>query len=221
MTSPENLPVAVIGAGPVGLAAAAHLIQRGLPVKVYEAGATVAANVRDWGHVRLFSPWEYNTDTAARALLQARGWHEPPGKAMPTGSDLYDAYLKPLAETPEVAAVIETGAKVKAVTRHGADKVLSKGRETKPFVLAVSNGDGSIRRDLARAVIDASGTWTAPNPLGAGGILAEGEAENADRIAYGIPDVLGRDHAAYEGKTTLVVGAGHSAANELLDLAKL
>jgi thioredoxin reductase len=221
MTSSDALPVAVIGAGPVGLAAAAHLIQRGLPVKVYETGETVAANVRDWGHVRLFSPWEYNTDTAARALLQSHSWQEPPGQAMPTGSDLYEAYLKPLSEIPEMAAAIETGAMVKAITRQGADKVLSRGRETKPFVLAVSNGNGTIRRDLARAVIDASGTWTAPNPLGAGGILAEGEAENADRIAYGIPDVLGRDRAAYEGRTTLVVGAGHSAANVLIDLAKL
>jgi thioredoxin reductase len=221
MTALENLPIAVIGAGPVGLAAAAHLILRGLPVKIYEAGETVGANVRHWGHVRLFSPWEYNTDTAARALLQSHGWQEPPGKAMPTGSDLYEAYLKPLAETPEMAEVIETGTKVTAITRQGADKVLSRGRENKPFVLAVSNGDGMIRRDLARAVIDASGTWTAPNPLGAGGILAEGEAENADRIAYGIPDVLGRDRAAYEGKVILVVGAGHSAANVLIDLAKL
>jgi thioredoxin reductase len=221
MTSSDALPVAVIGAGPVGLAAAAHLIQRGLPVKVYEAGSTVGANVRDWGHVRLFSPWEYNTDTAAHALLQSHGWQEPPGKAMPTGSDLYEAYLKPLAETSEMAAVIETGAAVEAITRQGADKVLSRGRETKPFVLAVSTGNGSIRRDLAWAVIDASGTWKVPNPLGAGGILAEGEAENADHIAYGIPDVLGRDRAAYEGRTTLVVGAGHSAANVLLDLARL
>ncbi|HZH11956.1 MAG TPA: NAD(P)-binding domain-containing protein [Microvirga sp.] len=221
MASSDALPVAVIGAGPVGLAAAAHLIRRGLPVKVYEAGATVAANVRDWGHVRLFSPWEYNTDVAARALLQSHGWQEPPAKAMPTGSELYEAYLKPLAETPEMAAVIEIDATVKAITRQGADKVLSRGRETKPFVLAVSNGNGPIRRDLARAVIDASGTWTTPNPLGAGGILAEGEAASAANIAYGIPDVLGRDRAAYEGRTTLVVGAGHSAANVLLDLARL
>ncbi|WP_262300184.1 NAD(P)-binding domain-containing protein [Microvirga sesbaniae] len=221
MTSSDALPVAVIGAGPVGLAAAAHLIQRSLPVMVYEAGDTVGANVKDWGHVRLFSPWEYNTDTAARALLESHGWQEPPGKAMPTGSDLYESYLKPLAEAPEMVAVIETGAKVTAITRQGADKVLSKGREAKPFVLAVSNGNGAIRRDLARAVIDASGTWTAPNPLGAGGILAEGEAENAGNIAYGIPDVLRRDRATYEGRTTLVVGAGHSAANVLLDLARL
>ncbi len=221
MASSDALPVAVIGAGPVGLAAAAHLIRRGIPVKVYEAGETVAAHVRDWGHVRLFSPWEHNIDTAARALLQTQGWQEPPGRVMPTGSDLYEAYLKPLAATRELAAVIETNAKVTAITRHGADKVLSKGRDTRPFVLAVADGNGSIRRDLARAVIDASGTWAAPNPLGAGGIAAEGEAENAGRIAYGIPDVLGRDRAVYDGRTTLVVGAGHSAANVLLDLAKL
>jgi hypothetical protein len=81
--------------------------------------------------------------------------------------------------------------------------------------------DGVVRRDLARAVVDASGTWTSPNPLGAGGILAEGEAEQVDRIAYGIPDVLGRDRDTYAGKTVLVVGAGHSAANILLDLALL
>jgi thioredoxin reductase len=221
MAQNEALPVAVIGAGPVGLAAAAHLIRRGLPVKVYEAGSMVAANVRDWRHVRLFSPWEYNTDTAARALLKAQGWQEPPGDVVPTGSDLYDAYLKPLSETPEMAAVIETGITVKAISRQGADKVLSEGRETKPFVLAVSNGNGVTRRDLARAVIDASGTWTSPNPLGAGGILAEGEAENARHITYGIPDVLGQDREAFVGKTVLVVGAGHSAANVLLDLARL
>ena len=221
MTETSALPIAVIGAGPVGLAAAAHLIQRGLPVRVYESGGTVAANLRDWGHVRLFSPWVYNTDPAARALLKRNGWQEPPPEAMPTGFDLFDTYLKPLSETPEMAGVIETGATVRAITRQGADKVLSQGRAEKPVVIAVSTGNGAIRRDLAGAVIDASGTWTVPNPLGAGGIPAAGEAENAEAIAYGIPDVLGRDRAAYAGKAVLVVGAGHSAANILLDLAKL
>ncbi|MFC4170871.1 NAD(P)-binding domain-containing protein [Microvirga sp. GCM10011540] len=217
----DTLPVAVIGAGPVGLAAAAHLIRRGIPVKVYEAGATVAAHVRDWGHVRLFSPWKYNTDEAARALLETHGWRAPPGDAMPTGSELFEAYLNPLAETPEMAAVIETRARVEAITRLGADKVSSAGRQARPFVLAVSTGDGTTRRDLARAIVDASGTWTSPNPLGAGGIPAEGEAEHADHIAYGIPDVNGRDRGTYAGKAVLVVGAGHSAANVLLDLARL
>jgi NADPH-dependent 2,4-dienoyl-CoA reductase/sulfur reductase-like enzyme len=84
-------PVAVIGAGPVGLAAAAHLITRNIPVKVYEAGETIAANVRDWGHVRLFSPWSFNIDRAAKAILKNHGLNEPPGSGLPTGSDLYEA----------------------------------------------------------------------------------------------------------------------------------
>jgi thioredoxin reductase len=217
----ETLPVAVIGAGPVGLVAAAHLIERGVPVRVYEAGPTVAASVRDWGHVRLFSPWKYNTDPAAVALLKRHGWQEPPGDAFPTGADLYDAYLKPLAETPEVAAIVEIKTAVRAITRRGLDKVATRGRETRPFELSVSNGDGRARRELARAVIDASGTWKTPNPLGGAGIPADGEAEHAGRIAYGLPDVLGRDRPLYEGRATAVIGAGHSAANVLLDLVRL
>lgn len=221
MNSSAALPTAVIGAGPVGLAAAAHLIERGLPVKVYEAGFCVGANVRAWGHVRLFSPWAYNVDPAARAILLRHGWQEPPADAYPTGGDLVDAYLRPLAETPELAAVIETGARIGAIGRQGIDKVATKGREARPFVLSVTGPAGHARRDLAAAVIDAPGTWTTPNPLGAGGLPAEGEDTLAGRITYGLPDVLGRDLATFSGRTTLVVGAGHSAANVLLGLGRL
>jgi cation diffusion facilitator CzcD-associated flavoprotein CzcO len=84
MAEQHNLPVAVIGGGPVGLAAAAHLIDRNIPVRVYEAGDTVGASVRDWGHVRTFSPWRYNIDAASRKLLQASQWREPALDAMPT-----------------------------------------------------------------------------------------------------------------------------------------
>ncbi|MER8703403.1 FAD-dependent oxidoreductase [Mesorhizobium sp. M1273] len=216
----EKLPVAVIGAGPVGLAAAVHLIARGIPVKVYETGNAVASNLRDWGHVRVFTPWRYCVDQAARNLLEAHGWRMPEPEAFPTADDLVADYLEPLAKLPQLSPSIETGARVVGISRWGADKVLSKGRENRPFMLAVETADGT-RRDSARAVIDASGTWQMPNPLGAGGIPAEGEAEFADRIAYGIPDILGRDRSLYAGKTTLVAGSGHSAANAVLDLASL
>jgi NADPH-dependent 2,4-dienoyl-CoA reductase/sulfur reductase-like enzyme len=148
----QSLPVAVIGGGPVGLAAAAHLLARGLPVKVYEAGPTVGSNLRDWGHVRVFTPWRYCVDAAATALLRRQGWRLPAADICPTGAELVSAYLEPLARTPELAAVIETGARVTAISRHGLDKVVSHGRETRPFVLAVASREG-VRRDLARAAL--------------------------------------------------------------------
>src|ERR1700686_5127120 len=111
----EHLPVAVIGAGPVGLAAAAHLIAHGLPVKVYEAGPEVAANLRSWGHVRVFTPWRYCLDGAATALLDRHGWRAPEADTFPTGAELVSAYLEPLARTSELAAVLQTSARVTAI----------------------------------------------------------------------------------------------------------
>ena len=183
-------------------------------------GERIAENIRDWRHVRLFSPWRYCTDEAATQLLAAHGWQAPAPDLLPTGGDLIDHYLGPLAALPQMASVIETGARVTAIGRQGIDKVVSKGRDGRPFALTVKSAQGS-RRDLARAVIDASGTWSTQNPMGAGGLAADGEVRFRDRIAYGIPDVLKRDRAVYAGRRVLVIGAGHSAANALLDLAGL
>lgn len=221
MSRLDLLPVAVIGAGPIGLAAAAELVARGVPARVYEAGDDIAGNVRGWGHVRLFSPWRYNIADAASRLLAGTGWTPPDPEELPTGNDLVSRYLRPLAAHPDMRRVIETGARVAAVSRDGADKTVSAGREGRPFVLTIDLADGRRRLDRARAVIDGSGTWGTPNPLGANGLPADGERENAGAIAYGIPDVLDRDRPLYAGRTTLVVGAGHSAANVILDLGRL
>ncbi|TIN75218.1 NAD(P)-binding domain-containing protein [Mesorhizobium sp.] len=220
MISENDLPIAIIGGGPVGLAAAAQLVSRGLSVKVYEAGSSVGENLRDWGHLRVFTPWRYCVDAVARKRLESHGWQMPEPEAFPTANEIVDQYLAPLAKLAELAPSIETNARVVAISRWGADKVLSKSRQTRPFMLLVETAKGT-RRDSARAVIDASGTWQTPNPLGAGGLPAEGETELGDRIAYGIPNVLGRDRHLYAGRTILVVGAGHSAANALLELAEL
>ena len=219
--SASNLPVAVIGAGPIGLAAAAHLVERGVPVRVYEAGRTVAANIRDWAHVRIFTTWEQSVDTASRRLLEASGWTLPDPSALPTGEDLYRHYLKPLSRLPALSPHIQTNARVARITRLGVDKMSSKDRESEPFELRIDIGDGHQRTDLARAVIDASGTWQNPNPLGASGLAAEGESTFLDRIAYGMPDVLGTQRARYANKHIAVVGSGYSAFNVLLDLAQL
>jgi thioredoxin reductase len=212
-------PVAVIGAGPVGLAAAAHLISRGLEPLIFEAGAAVGASIRQWGHVRVFSPWEFNLDPAATELLERHDWTAPAADGYPTGSEIVERYLEPLAATPEIAPALHLSARVVGVTRAGIDKLKDDGRDQAPFELVVDEA-GIERRYLASAVIDASGTWTQPNPLGAG-LPATGERELAHRIDYGIPDVLGNARARYAGKRVVVVGSGHSAFNAILDLVAL
>ncbi|WP_084962743.1 FAD-dependent oxidoreductase [Thermoactinospora rubra] len=209
------LPVVVIGAGPVGLAAAAHLTERGIDFVVLEAGRQVAASVARWGHVRLFSPWRYNVDAAARRLLEAAGWTAPDPDWLPTGAELISGYLAPLAEL--YGERVRLGAKVAAISRLGYDRVRTAGREDAPFALRLSTGE----EILARAVIDASGTYFTPNVLGANGLPAHGEAEASRFIDHALPDVLGADRERYAGRHTLVVGAGHSAATTLLALARL
>jgi hypothetical protein len=214
-------PVVIVGAGPVGLAAAAHLVRRGQRVVVLEAGDTVGANVAQWAHVRFFSPWKYSVDTASRELLEAQGWKEPDPDAFPPGRDLVEQYLVPLAATPELAPVIRLGSRVVAIARRGYDKMKTAGRDKAPFLVQAQDAHGRTESLLARAVIDASGTWTSPNPLGASGVPAIGENELGDDIAYGIPDVLGADRARYAGRHVLVAGSGHSAFNVIVDLATL
>jgi thioredoxin reductase len=220
MTS-SKLPVAVIGAGPVGLAAAAHLLERGETPVLFEAGEAVGASIRAWSHVRMFSPWEFNVDRAAARLLAAAGWRHPAKDAIPTGGELVARYLEPLASLPALRRHLHLGSRVTAVTRKGCDKVRTAGRADQPFVLRVVDEGGQERLVEARAVIDASGTWTSPNPAGADGLPAIGEGAVADRILYGIPDVLGGLRTRYAGRTTMVIGGGHSALNALIELAEL
>jgi thioredoxin reductase len=215
-----SLPVAVIGAGPVGLAAAAHLIARGETPIVLEAGESAGASVRKWGHVRIFSPWRHNVDQISAMLLEAAGWVRPPDDAHPTGHELVDQYLAPLAALPAVRPHLHLRTRVLAVSRMGMDRTKTAGRGDAPFVLRVES-DGVESDATARAVIDASGTYEFPNPLGASGLPAIGETTLSDRIFYGIPDVLGEDRNRYAGRRVLVVGSGHSAFNALLDLAVL
>jgi hypothetical protein len=220
MTQLNELPVAVLGAGPVGLAAAAHLLQRGLRPIIFERGEEAGANLGTYRHVRLFSPWQYNVDKAARQLLERSGWQAPANDGLPTAGELLDSYLSPLSRLPDIASALKLRHTVVQITRQGFDKVKSRGRESAPFVIRVA-GPAGEQDYLARAVIDASGTWSNPNPVGANGLPALGEHELRGRIAYGMPDVAGADRSAYAGKRTLVVGAGHSAAGTLLALAEL
>ena len=211
-----DLPVVVIGAGPQGLAAAAHLLERGARPLVLEAGATPASAVSQWGHVRTFSPWTELVDAAAVRLLEPTGWSAP-GPGYPTGQEWIDAYLAPLAAA--LGDRIQYGTRVTGVSRQGRDRLVDAGRAEQPFTVHVQRADGSEAKLTARAVIDASGTWTAPNPAGADGLPALGEsvAAGTGRLSYRPPTP--EQGAALAGHHVVVVGSGHSAMTTIVQLA--
>jgi hypothetical protein len=216
----DQLPVVVVGAGPVGLAAAAHLLERDIEPLVLEAGPSAGTAVRDWAHVRLFSPWAEVTDPAAEKLLAPTGWIRPHGAAYPTGGDWAEQYLQPLAEV--LGNKVRYGVTVTGVARVGRDRIVDSGRAEQPFTVLLRAADGRDERIGARAVIDASGTWSTPGPLGADGLPALGEKGATDRISYRVPDLNDPAvRARYAGKRTAVVGSGASAFTALAHLADL
>ncbi|TFV54426.1 flavoprotein [Mycobacterium sp. PS03-16] len=217
-----TLPVVIIGAGPIGLAAAANLVERGVDFTILEAGDRVASSIRLWGHTRLFSPWRHLIDPASRRLLEAAGWAAPADESRaPTGGELVDDYLMPLADLEPIRARIRLGSRVVAVTRDGMDRTRTAGREHTPFLVRIETADGRFEEMTGRAVIDASGTYGSPNPLSSSGLEPLGAGDLEQRVLHALPDVRGADRALFAGSHTTVVGAGHSAANTLLALAEL
>ncbi len=217
-------PLVIVGAGPIGLAAAAHAQSRGLPTVVLEAGDSAGASVLEWAHVRLFSAWSELVDPAAEKLLAPTGWVAPDAQSYPTGGDWVEQYRAPLAAALDASDEVEIryDSRVVGVARFGRDRLVAADRDGLPFTVHIEHADGTRTRLTAAAVVDASGTGTGPNPLGGDGYPANGEAEHADRISYGIPDftdpaVAGR----YAGKHVAVAGAGASAQNVLVGLTGL
>lgn len=214
--STERLPVVVIGAGPQGLAAAAHLVERGLEPLVLESGAGPASAVAEWGHVRLFSAWPELVDRAATRLLEPTGWTAPE-QGYPTGAEWVERYLAPLAAV--LGERVRYDARVVGVSRKGRDRLVDAGRAEQPFTVHVVDGHGVESRLEARAVIDASGTWRRPNPAGADGLPALGERAAADLITYEVPDRAAPER--YAGRHTVVVGSGDSAFNAVHELVSI
>ncbi|PFN04524.1 FAD-dependent oxidoreductase [Bacillus cereus] len=216
----KQLPIAIIGGGPVGLAAAAHLAKRGESFILLEAGENIGSNILTWGHVRLFSPWQYNIDKEALSLLEKHGWESPDLNVLPTGKEIVEQYLQPLANLPEILPYIHLNTKVLSIGRKDTDKMKTANRENMPFMIYTEK-EGAFQVYEARAVLDASGTWGNPNPANSNGIWLKEEQSLNEHIFYGIPDILGKEQKRYANKRVAVVGSGHSAINALLELAKL
>ena len=212
----DHLPVAIVGAGPVGLAAAAHLHRYGVDFVVLEAGERVGAAVRRWGHVRLFSPWAQNLDQASvRLLTETAAWSAPPPAHIPKGDELLRDYLEPLASSPPLRSKINLGSRVRSITKLSADRTSTEGRGALPFELFVE-GEGRSALLHARAVIDATGLLDRPKPIGANGLAIPGEAECSRLTTYGVPRAS--DLAAM-GERVLVIGSGHSAMQSVVALS--
>jgi thioredoxin reductase len=205
--------LAILGAGPIGLEAALAAHSRGYDVKMFER-REIADSVRQWGHIRMFSPFAMNVSVEGIALLRARGIDLPNGEEELTGSEFVDRYLAPLAA--HLGAPIYLRTEVVAIARDATrknERIGDPERAEIPFRLLVRR-DGNEYFETADLIFDCTGTFCTPNPLGDAGIPALGESAHREFISYGIPDVR-----SFAGKRLLVVGDGHSAATVVRDLS--
>ncbi|MER7665440.1 FAD-dependent oxidoreductase [Streptomyces sp. NPDC096193] len=146
--------------------------------------------------------------------------HQDNFDAYPTGGDWAEQYLQPLADV--LGDKVRFGATVTGVSRLGRDRVVDADRDQQPFTVHILNADGTEERLTATAVIDASGTWSTPSPIGGDGLPALGEQASSDRISYRVPDLKNPAvRARYAGKRTAVIGSGASAFTALAYLADL
>lgn len=214
--------VAILGAGPIGLEAALAAAAAGMPFTVYEQADAPGAAVAEWGHVRLFSPWDLDVSPRQRRALEAAGAEVPAGSACPTGRELVDRVLAPIAALTEVAPHLSLGTRVVAVGREGLIKhreIASAARAARPFRLLVADAAGE-RVEHADVVLDCTGTWRQPNSLGDGGIPAVGESALDGEIRRHLPD-FAAEAGEWAGRTIFLAGSGHSAQTAVCALAEL
>ena len=219
-------PVVIIGAGPIGLAAAANAAERGMDFVVLEAGPRRRRRRRRVGARAAVLRAGASSSTpppAASSTPPAPGPHPTRTPTRPAASGARPTSSRwPISSTRSPAATVRYGTRVVGVSRAGRDLLVDSGREADPFAVHVAGPRPGTSGCWRSAVVDASGTWTRPNPLGADGYPALGERENADRITYGIPDFTDPAVAArYAGKHVAVAGKGASAQGVLIGLATL
>lgn len=215
------MKVAIVGGGPIGVEAALYGACAGFDVSLFERGH-IAQNVREWGHVQVFTEWKRNRSPLAVRLLREQGVLLPAGEEYSSGGELAD-YVQNLARLAPLQNRVFSLTEVRAITRQAclkSDFIDDPRRAEFPFRLLLRDARGE-RVEFFQAIVDATGTYDTPNWMGSGGAPCVGETDCKDRIDYKLPDVLGKERARFAGRTTLVVGSGHSAASTLLSVAEL
>ena len=226
MSNQPPVRIAVLGAGPIGLETALYARYLGYKVELLQRGESVAANVLEWGHVPLFSPFGMNISPLGVAAIQMQdpGWNCPAPDSILNGAEYRRRYLLRLSELDLMAGVLQLNTEVVAVGRDGWLKHEGVGdpcRANTSLHILCRHHDGLERIHNADVVIDCTGTYGNHNWLGQSGIPATGEAAAAEYIEYGLPEVTGRDKDRYLGRHMLVIGAGYSAATVVTQLSQL
>ena len=217
------MKLCVVGAGPIGLEMAVRAVRHGLDVCVVERGASIAANVREWQHVELFSPWSINVSATGREVLKEMGAPVPDESVFPTGAALIAEYLQVLedflcksgrCEFKFNSELISIGRSSFLKWEHIGANGKRKGA---PFRLLLQSaaGEEELVTDC-NFLVDSSGTWNQPNWCGAGGVPAVGERKlvKAGRILQHIPDPALAPQQ-FLGKRICVVGSGASAITSI------
>jgi hypothetical protein len=221
--------IVILGSGPIGLEAALYARFLGYSVAIYEQGREVAAAVNQWGHVTMFTPFRMNRSPLGLAAIGAQdeAYRPPADDELLTGQAWRERYLVPLSQTDLLADHIHLDQRALRVGKESVLKGELLGDEERgdwSFRILVRDSQGIERIDEADVVIDCTGVFAGPTAwLGHGGIPALGEIELTDRgaIEHALPDFQGaaRDH--YAGRHTLLLGAGYSAATNVVALAQL
>jgi thioredoxin reductase len=215
------MKIAILGGGPIGVEAALYGACAGFDVSLFERGQ-IAQSVREWGHVQVFTEWKRNRSPLAVRLLREQGVLLPPGEEYSSGDELAD-YVQNLSALAPLQNRVFSHTQVRAITRRAclkSDYINDPRRADFPFRLLLRDARGE-RIEFFDAVLDATGTYATPNWMGSGGAPCVGEIDCKERIDYKLPDVPGKERARFAGRSTLVVGSGHSAASTLLSVANL
>ncbi len=218
LTTPNKKRAVIIGAGPMGFETALRALDRGFEVAMLEAGR-IGENIRQWQHVRFFSPFGMNISPRVRQALS--GHKLPPDEAILTGGEFVETVLQPLSRLPQFEGKIHPGQRVVSIARSGLGKMGLPNhplRTERSLRILTEDVEGRERIVEADLVFDASGVYGQPNWAGASGMPALGERKVGHRIIRHLRDFDGSELQCFAGKKILLIGHGHSAAHAAIAL---